>query len=104
MEEPEPATAYERLRRRSVTIAQLWALSECCRIVFAAATFLVPPVVVIFIVFEEKGIYGLGDWRLFAGLLLTTTTTFLLWWLADRSSERLLQMADDTPRATAENE
>ena len=95
------ATVYERLRRRSILLAWLWASSEFSRLVFASLTLLGPWVVFIFIVFEEaKRSIGhvlrlLGEWRLYAFILTVSAISFVLWRLADWGSQKLLQLLDD---------
>lgn len=96
-------TPYERLRRRNVPLAWIWAAFECCRLVFASTTFLGPWIILIFVASEEaKRSVGhvfrlFGEWRLYAFLLTVTAISFVLWRLAERGSRKLLQFLDDEP-------
>ena len=95
------SAVYERLRRRSVFLAWSWAFSECCRLTFAAVTFLGPGVVLVFTVFAEgqrsagHAFRVLGEWRLYAFVLVGSGLSFCLWRLAERGSRRLLRVLGD---------
>lgn len=92
---------YERLRRRSILLAWSWAFCECCRLTFAAVTILGPCVFLVFTVFAEAqrsaghAFRMLGEWRLYAFLLVSSSLSFCLWRLAERGSRRLLRRLGD---------
>lgn len=97
MENPEP-TIYERLRRRSVLLAWSWALLESCRLTFAVVTFLYPWVLLVFILFGEAQkptghvLRALGEWQLYASILVVSGLSLCFWKLAERGSQRLLSV------------
>lgn len=101
---PDPAaTTYERLRRRGVLLAWLWAAFEGGRLVFASVALLFPWVFLVFAIFRaaERSIGHifrmLGEWRLYAFLFAVSGVSFLLWRLAECGSQRLLQFQEDEP-------
>lgn len=95
---------YRLVKRRSPFWAIVWVVAEACRLIFASALFLAPPLVVINIVFSlaqtswRDALRVLTEWQLYAFLIVISAVNFTLWQMAEYVTSKALCLLGDDDR------